>query len=753
MNRISSLRKFRRTAGLVLVAAVLEMTGAARVWSQQQQGPGLPIPRLHFVTPNGGKAGTTFEMALSGEDLDTAEGLLFDAPGIAAELVSAPPTPTMKRGNQKGAVITARFKVTVSADTPPGIHDVRLVSKWGVSNPRAFVVGDLQEVDEKEPNNDVDQAQRVPLNCSITGTITTPTDVDYYSFEGKKGQRVVVSCLASSIDSKLQPQIQLFTKANAPLASNRDYQGTDALVDAVLPADGEYNVRVVSFTYTQGGPDYFYRLTISTAPWIDAVFPPMIEPGKEAKVTVYGRNLPGGVPDPSAVLGGSVLEKATVTVKAPAGAAEQRLAYSGHVSPIMASTDGFEFRLKNAAGTSNPYLLTFAHAPVVLDNGANDTPDTAQQVMLPCEIAGRIEKLRDRDWYRFAVKKGETYSIEAYGDRIGSAIDLYFTVRREKSKAVQEFDDNPEVLHPLQFYSRTEDPLRYKLTAPDDGTYLLQVSSREADTLAGPRSLYRVRITPEKPDFRLFVLPPSTHSSDAVLLQKGTSQAYSVLLSRQDGFAGEVALSADGLPPGVTCPPVTLGPGAKQGALVLTAEPGAAPWTGTFTVKGKAMIDGRAVEVEARPADITWSVNQNQNIPTVARLSRTLVVAVRDGAPFHLEAKADKAEARVGEKVRVTVKLKRVAGDFKGPVQVTLVNPLPNQQVTFNNNQPLTLNPGKDEGTATLDLRNQLPPGTYSFVLRATGQVPYSRDPQGKQKGTATVQVAALPVTVTVNAK
>ncbi len=164
----------------------------------------------------------------------------------------------------------------------------------------------------------------MPLNCSITGTITTPTDVDYYLFEGKQRQRVVVSCLASSIDSRLQPQVQLYSRAGSLLATNRDYHGTDALVDASLPADGEYYIRVVNFTYTQGGPEYFYRLTISTAPWIDAVFPPMVEPGKETAVTVYGRNLPGGVPDPSAVLNGKVLEKATVTVKPPAGAAGKR---------------------------------------------------------------------------------------------------------------------------------------------------------------------------------------------------------------------------------------------------------------------------------------------------------------------------------------------------------------------------------------------------------------------------------------------
>src|SRR5581483_12499179 len=89
----------------------------------------------------------------------------------------------------------ARFKVTVGADAPLGCHDARLVNKWGVSNARAFVVGDLPEVLEKEPNNDVDQAQRVELNSTVNGAVASPTDVDYYVFAAKKGQRVVVSCL------------------------------------------------------------------------------------------------------------------------------------------------------------------------------------------------------------------------------------------------------------------------------------------------------------------------------------------------------------------------------------------------------------------------------------------------------------------------------------------------------------------------------------------------------------------------------
>src|SRR5439155_9723342 len=153
----------------------------------------------------------------------------------------------------------SKFKVTIAADAPPGNHDVRLVSRYGISNPRAFVVGTLPEVMEKEPNNDVAEAQRVELNSTITGAIAAPTDVDYFVFAGKKGQRVVVSCLASTIDSRLHPGIEIYDGHGKQSASARNYQGSDALTDVTLPADGDYTIRLFEFTHIQGSPEHFYR--------------------------------------------------------------------------------------------------------------------------------------------------------------------------------------------------------------------------------------------------------------------------------------------------------------------------------------------------------------------------------------------------------------------------------------------------------------------------------------------------------------
>jgi hypothetical protein len=639
--------------------------------------------------------------------------------------------------------------VAIAADAAPGNHDLRLVNKWGISNPRTFVVGDLPEALEKEPNNDVDQAQRVALNSTVNGTIATPTDVDYYAFAGKKGDRVVVSCLTTSIDSKLPAALELYSGAGRLLASDRDYQGGDAVLDCTLPADGDYLVRVFDFTYTQGGPDYFYRLTVSTAPWVDAVFPPVLEPGKTQRVQVYGRNLPGGRPDPSALLDGRPLEMCVHTAKAPDDPrAPHRLTFRGLVPPKSAGLDGFEFRLRSEAGMSNPFLLTFARAPVVLDNGDNDTPEKAQDVPVPCAIAGRIEKRRDRDWYAFRARKGETLSIEAFGDRLGAPLDLYFQLRNAATKQVlAELDDNPEVLNPQQFLTRTEDPPRYRFVAVADGTYQLMVASREADSQAGPRHLYAVRIAPEEPDFRLVLMPQVPNSPDACVVPRGGRQAYTVYVWRQDGFSGDVELSALGLPEGVTCPRQSVGREQREGTLVLTASADAPAWAGRIRVKGTATIRGRVVEREARAASVTWPVPLN--VPPVSRLDHDLVLAVRDQGPFVLTAGLDQATVTQGGKVEVPVTLKRNWPDFKGPVQVAALN-LPAPQGNRQQPQPLfTFSGGTEQGRVVLNTNPNAPPGTHTVVLRGLALYAFSRPGQKQKQNVVVVQPSnAIVVTV-----
>lgn len=774
----------RLVFGLATLAACVVLSDAAG----QQPPPGLPSPRLSNAFPAGAKIGSTPTTAralgltvahtgnvvsVGGFDLDEPTGLLFSHPGIKATFLAPttpPPDPKKKETPKANTTGPHRFAVTVAKDVPPGTYDVRVVSKWGVSNPRGFVVGELPEVIEKEPNNDVPDAQRVEIGTTVNGVIGNGTDVDYTVFAGKKGQRVVVSCLASSLDSRARPMIEVYDAAGRKLAQNRNYKDTDAVVDLALPADGDYFVRLFEFTYQSGSPDHTYRLTISAAPWIDAVFPPAIEPGKPAQVTLYGRNLPGGKPAAGLTIDGRPLEVLAVTVTPPADAqAAQRLAVRDRIDPATGLLDGFEYRLKGPGGLSNPVPIFFARDKVAVSKAAGAKAEAAEAIATPCEVAGMFRRKGDRDWYSFEAKKGDALTVELLGERIGSGADFYLSVHDPANKNAMiggEQDDDTDSLHPFGFYTRTADPGPYKFTAPADGKYLVAVGARESGFLFGPRTIYRLRVSPAKPDFRVIAMPLSRYYQTGSAARQDDTEAYDVYVHRIDGFNGAVTVTAEGLPAGVTAKPVTVGPGARWGTLVVNVGASAAAHSGPIKLTAKAEVAGKAVAREVRPASITWGVPPGQNVPVLARLDQSLVLAVRpEKGFFKLAAETDKATVKVSgkdEKLAAPFTVKQ--GDkITLPVKVTWVHS-EKQNVTVaaepmaagNQNNPITVQPGtqptkdKPEGVVTVDVKSNAPPGKYTLALRGDAQVPFVRDPAGKQKANVPASAFADPIEITV---
>jgi hypothetical protein len=765
---------FALAALLALAAGTIVAPDAA---AQNRLSSGLPSPRVLVLAPAGGKAGSTVEVLCAGTHIENVERIVFSHAGLKGELLSEPMVP-VKGPKGKGPKMRpgqptpglARIKVTIGADVPLGNHELRIVNKWGVSNPRTFVVGDLPEVNEKEPNNEDTQAQRVEINATINGAFSSPIDVDYYVFKGTKGQRVVVSCLASSIDSRAQPAIEIYDTKDRQLTSNVGYRGTDALTDVVLPADADYYVRVFQFTHTFRQPifgglpggtfDYFYRLTITTAPWIDAIHPVVLEPGKATTVTIHGRNLPGGKRDPSAIVDDCVLEKATVTITAPSLADARKRAFTTYLPPSASTIDGFEYRLRNASGSSNAVLLALATAPVVLDNGANDTVETAQEINLPCEIAGVVEKRRDRDWYVFSAKKGEACNIEVFSNRLGAPTYMTITLRSAAAKTTNEIYSSPlnenMAAYTRQFYTRSEDPPVYRFVAPADGKYLLLVADRSADSHAGPRHTYRVRITRDQPSFHLVAMASDTNTPASATVFQGGNQALTVFAWRHDGFNGDITLSVEGLPPGVTCPPQTLAGSVRKTTLVLSGAPSAAAWTGEIKVKGTATAGGKAVVVEARSGSIVWPVPPQQNITTVSRLDRNLWLAVRGKAPYLLTANIDKATVFQGDKATIKVKLDRLWPEFKSPLTIQSMQTNINQgmelpvTLRINNAQPINLGPAQKEGALNVTIGPDVPPGDYNLVLHSQTIFPYNKDPKAKARQNTPVVQPSSAVKLTV---
>src|SRR5262249_27481401 len=131
--------RMRRHA-LVLAAFALAVPAFA-----QPNLPTLPQPRLQTVFPAGARVGSSVEVTFSGTDIEEPESLPFSHPGLKADPIEPPeppkdpkkPMPMPPQGGRRGMgrVAVTKFRVTIAPGTPLGYHDVRLVNKWGVSNP------------------------------------------------------------------------------------------------------------------------------------------------------------------------------------------------------------------------------------------------------------------------------------------------------------------------------------------------------------------------------------------------------------------------------------------------------------------------------------------------------------------------------------------------------------------------------------------------------------------------------------------
>jgi hypothetical protein len=506
--------------------------------------PAQAAPRLNWMFPSGGQRGSTYRAEVGGADLQSLTGFFTTGKGVTAKVL--PPEQGQDPKTQRAV------EITVAPDAPLGGQEVRLVDGTGASNPKVLWVGQYKELREEEPNDSRSQARKVDLPVTINGLIGRGSDIDSYTFSLKKGQTAWVEIhslrlLANLGDSWLKGYAWIEDSRGTLLAENNGYYRWDPYLQFAAPEDGEYTVSYRDVQY-RGGPNGVYRLTISTGPHLWAVFP------------MGGRR---GAATPVRLLGANVGE-ASKSVTLPADAPEE----------VRETT--FEV----GGAWTNPVSFAVSRHPNALEQEPNNDIKAANRVTLPVEVHGIVEKAADVDSFVFSGKKGDRLVVEVLSRGAGLPLDSLVSLRKTDGTLVAENDDGPDR---NRDDNRDRDS-RLDRTLDADGDYVVHV--RDVDERGGPDFVYRLSLRSPQPGFSLQA------QNDRPVLKAGSTVILDLALTRSEGFDGEVAVTVEGLPQGVTAESLTIPKGQAAGKLTLRAAAGTPHQAVLLRIWGEAVIGG-----------------------------------------------------------------------------------------------------------------------------------------------------------------
>lgn len=662
------------------VLSVNLLAGTLWIASAAAQSVCLPAPRLLTTKPMGGQRGTSIEITITGENLDHAEELSFSHPGLKA-------TPKL---DDKGQRIPDRYVVTIADDCPMGVHEARMLTRLGMSTSRAFNVGELPESTVTQPNTSLEKAIPLPLN-SICNAVMTQQAVDYYTFEARQGQRIIVDCAAEGIDSKLQPVLIVADARGGDLIVER----RGGALDFTAPMAGQYVIKVHELTY-KGGPHFFYRLAVREA-----------APGELVSRLPSTQSVSSfSWPPPGLPANAALTETEPNNQHAQAQKITLPCDISGSFFPA-ADVDTFEF----TARKGEVWWVEVASERL-------GRPTDPSIIIQHVRTEGAEEKLAD----------------------VAELSDIPSPVK--VSSNGYSYDGPP--------YNAGTSDIIGRLEVKEDGVHRLQVRDLFGGTRSDSRNIYRLVIRQPAPDFALvgWAIHMELRNGDRNALSKpialrgGSTMALEVVVVRRDGFDGEIELFMDNLPEGVSAAGIKIPAGESRGIMLITADPQAPRGLRCASFFGRATIDGKVVERPCRLASMQWPVpDAKQQIPS-PRLLADIPVSVGDFelAPITI-APAEKRvwEVTAGEKLTIPLVHTRRC-EFSG-ANINLqtwgcgIGNVPAFDAPLN----------ADASEAVLDLAAlKTPPGEYVIAFYGSAVAKYRYDLKAVEEAEAALKLVQL---------
>ncbi|HZV07190.1 MAG TPA: hypothetical protein VE999_19060 [Gemmataceae bacterium] len=406
----------------------------------------------------------------------------------------------VKRGSKTavcfaGPNVEGVAPVEVAAPSDPAIDFLSLAPRganglhgWPVS----LALSDVEETQEKEPNDEPAKANRIPVPGAVTAQFEKKGDLDNFVFALKKGVRYIVETQTHELGSPTEVYMTLRDARGAQLQVSDPMKA--ARLDFTPQTDGDYTLQV-EHLHLWGGPDEVYR--VSVIPY---------EPSFDLTVALDRFNVEQG-------------GKLSIPILAP------RRDFDGPIEISVQGPKGISGQLKVAAGKAPPRNQPLG---TLIVNVAADVPVGP---------------------YAFQIQGKATIN--------GKSVTKLANVRTVVSQGLANLPLPPKNL----------------LTS------------------------LALAVT-EKPPFAL------TAKFDAASYTPGKPATLTVTATRSPGFTAEIALSAAGLPPGVTAMLKNIPTNQNEIKLTLTLTPQAKVGQAAVTITGKAKHQDQDVTAAAPPVTL-----------------------------------------------------------------------------------------------------------------------------------------------------
>ena len=555
---------------------------------------------MGYLYPAGGQVGTTVEVEAGGLNINRATKVLFSHPGIKGRLEPIEESQTERRkrrrlNDQSSPQLADRIKihVTIAPNVPCGMYDLRLQGPKGVSNMLPFEVASYPNVLEhpKKKSSKGKPNNVTSLPAVLCGQVT-PGGIDYFQFEGHKGDTIVaavkarqlVPYIADAVPGWFQPVLKLIDSRGKEVAYSDDYyHNVDPVIITALPKDGKYTLQIHDAIY-RGRQDFNYRIQVGQIPFVTGRYPAYGVVGKKVKQHIEGANLG--------------TNKTSVKVK----------------------KEGYHLlTYTNKVGTSN--AVSFYALPK--GKKLVQCPKDKATLNVGGAIVDSLTKSAKIKYYKVNVVEGEPVIIELIGRRNGSRLDAVIRLRDASGDVVAQADD-------------TEDPIQGLMTFHADPILKYMPADTEEMTLEvedihrgyGKDYHYLLRRHKQLPSFNAFVSPAN------ITIPSGGTSTFRV------DVTGRLKRPADlvvkGLPKGYTTSSLRLRAG-RRWDVSITSPKGAEVKRFPIEVKMEYPgVDGRD-QADVLPVDnMMQAFYYTHHIPAAE-----LALDVIEASPYRLSLDFD----------------------------------------------------------------------------------------------------------------